>query len=395
MPRHCDSIAIGNQNNNPSRKEKVMIVCRRYDRWRPTVIACTAIVLIGAAGSTGASGQDNQATTNGSPAAVVKMTDSFTFDPEKVTIEAGQTVKWVNDPSTILHTVTADPAKARNSDSVQLPEGAETFHSGEIQPGDVFTHSFTVPGRYVYFCIPHEQAGMVGEVEVQAAAQDEQSTDDAAPPVPKGGQPSQSSMTGEQAEEETTATERTDPTQDSDAAGDKTPDPTFVFGAHAAPRPPEYRKATGFWKFVYWLGNFHPAATDVPVGITLAAFLSEVLLLTTGKASFAIITRFCVWVAGIAALGTALLGWCLAGFQFYDNAWMLTTHRVLGTATGIWGLVLIATMEAARSKGSSRWRWTFRGVLLIGTTLIVVTGFFGGGMIYGLDHYDWPNAGNG
>src|SRR6056297_3912154 len=83
MPRHCDSIAIGNQNNNPSRKEKVMIVCRRYDRWRPTVIACTAIVLIGAAGSTGASGQDNQATTNGSPAAVVKMTDSFTFDPER------------------------------------------------------------------------------------------------------------------------------------------------------------------------------------------------------------------------------------------------------------------------------------------------------------------------
>jgi len=60
---------------------------------------------------------------------------------------------------------------------------------------------------------------------------------------------------------------------------------------------------------------------------------------------------------------------------------MLTTHRMLGTATGTWGLVLIATMEDGCSKHSSRWQWTFRGVLLIATILIIVTGFFGGGMI--------------
>lgn len=309
----------------------------------------------------------------------VRMTDGLKFDPEKVTVEVGQTVKWINEPSTVVHTVTADTDKARNPEHVHLPEGAETFDSGRLQPGDVFTHTFDVPGRYKYFCIPHERAGMTGEVEVTAAGEEPQKRDDQGRPAKK--------KNGEEPIR--------DRTVEQDRKEDKTPDPGFVFGAHAAPRPPEHREATGFWKFVYWLGNFHPAATDVPVGIILAAFLSEVLLLATGKVSFAIVTRYCVWVGGIAALGTAALGWCLAGFQFYDNAWMLTTHRILGTVTGVWGLALIASMEAARSKGSPRWQWTFRTVLLIATLLIIATGFFGGAMIYGLDHYSWPDGPEG
>lgn len=374
---------------------------------RPRGFLSVALTLCGVLLLTGQAAviaQDNQTTAADSPAAVVNMTDSFKFDPEKVTIEAGQSVKWVNEPSTVLHTVTADPDKARSSDSVRLPEGAETFDSGEMQAGDVFTHKFKVPGRYKYFCIPHEQAGMIAEVEVTSGDKDGQPSGGAAPPMPSGDQQTQPPASDEQPakQKQTDGSKQTDEQdqadnqeQDGDAEQDKTPDPTFVFGAHAAPRPPEHSEATGFWKFVYWLGNFHPAATDVPVGVTLAAFLSELLLLVTGKAAFATITRFCVWVAGVAAVGTALLGWCLAGFQFYDNAWMLTTHRVLGTATGIWGLVLITTMEAARSKHSDRWQWTFRAVLLIATILIVVTGYFGGAMIYGMDHYDWPNGNNG
>ena len=109
--------------------------------------------------------QTESAQENGAAAATVGMTDRLKFDPAQVTVQAGQTVKWVNS-SGVPHTVTADPAKASDPAHVVLPEGAETFDSGMLQPGDTFTHTFTVPGRYRYFCIPHEAAGMIAEVEV-------------------------------------------------------------------------------------------------------------------------------------------------------------------------------------------------------------------------------------
>lgn len=97
--------------------------------------------------------------------ATVGMTNQLTYTPERVSIRAGQTVKWTNT-SDIVHTVTADPQKANNPEHVRLPGQARTFDSGDIEPGGTFTHTFTVPGTYRYFCIPHEAAGMVGEVEV-------------------------------------------------------------------------------------------------------------------------------------------------------------------------------------------------------------------------------------
>jgi len=101
-------------------------------------------------------------------AALVEMTDDNKYDPERVTIRAGETVKWTN-PSKAVHTVTADPAKAATPDHVELPPNAEVFDSGNIQPGGTYSHKFDVPGRYKYFCIPHEKMGMIGEVEVRPA----------------------------------------------------------------------------------------------------------------------------------------------------------------------------------------------------------------------------------
>jgi plastocyanin len=100
------------------------------------------------------------------PAAVVDMTDSLKFEPRTVEIKQGSTVLWKN-ASNLVHTVTADPELANNKSNVQLPQGAETFHSGDIAPGEEYRHTFNVPGRYRYFCVPHEAAGMIGEVIVK------------------------------------------------------------------------------------------------------------------------------------------------------------------------------------------------------------------------------------
>jgi len=98
------------------------------------------------------------------------------FKPESLTVETGTTVVWRNT-SKQGHTITAYEES--------LPEGAAFFASGEydseaaardawagsgggrLAAGDTFEHTFDVPGTYPYFCIPHEQAGMVGTVEVE------------------------------------------------------------------------------------------------------------------------------------------------------------------------------------------------------------------------------------
>ena len=99
-------------------------------------------------------------------AAEVGMTNQLAFGPMVVRIRAGEGVRWRNT-SDLVHTVTADPARAGTAENVRLPSGAETFHSGDLRPGDVFVHTFRTPGEYRYICVPHEAAGMVATVIVE------------------------------------------------------------------------------------------------------------------------------------------------------------------------------------------------------------------------------------
>jgi plastocyanin len=100
--------------------------------------------------------------------ALVTMS-GFSFIPDHITINAGQSVEWNNTAAIETHTVTADPKLAQNIKSVALPPGAEPFNSGDLKADAIFRHTFTVPGVYRYFCIPHEKMGMIGEVEVKPA----------------------------------------------------------------------------------------------------------------------------------------------------------------------------------------------------------------------------------
>ncbi len=97
---------------------------------------------------------------------VVTMTNTLRFEPDPVRVRAGQTVVWRNT-SQVIHTVTADPDRAARPENVRLPEGAATFDSGDLRPGDVYRRTFTVPGEYGYICVPHELAGMVGRIIVE------------------------------------------------------------------------------------------------------------------------------------------------------------------------------------------------------------------------------------
>jgi plastocyanin len=103
----------------------------------------------------------------------VSMTDDFGFDPKRLTISAGTTVKWTND-SAVGHTVTAYDSRIPTnatyfaSGGFDSEEAARNAVSGGLlASGEVYEHTFEISGTYEYVCIPHESSGMTGTVVVE------------------------------------------------------------------------------------------------------------------------------------------------------------------------------------------------------------------------------------
>ncbi len=140
-------------------------------------------------------------------------------------------------------------------------------------------------------------------------------------------------------------------------------------------------------KLLAWLGKFHPPLTHFPIALLAAAALAELLFMRTGKVQYDHAARFSVWLGAGAALATAPLGWFFAGFQFVDDEWVMTAHRWFGTATALWaGVLLFVSTQLTRS---DELRGRFRSVLFAGAALVTITGFLGGSLLYGIDHYAW------
>lgn len=81
------------------------------------------------------------------------------FSPGSVSIQPGDTVKWVWNSVGFTHSVT--------SGNGGQPDGI--FDSGLHMDPFTFSHTFPDPGTFNYFCIPHYSMGMVGSVVVAAA----------------------------------------------------------------------------------------------------------------------------------------------------------------------------------------------------------------------------------
>jgi uncharacterized membrane protein len=173
--------------------------------------------------------------------------------------------------------------------------------------------------------------------------------------------------------------------QRSPAEAKKYGEPTAVATAEA--KGP--RDFTG--KPIAWLGKLHPAAVHFPVALLTAAAVAKFLRLATGKPDFDAASRFCIWFGALAAVAAAILGWFAGGFRLPDTSWVLMTHRWLGTSTVTCALFVLVLSEASQRPDRPRMRTWFRATLIVLAVLVLVTGFFGGAVVFGLGKYTWPS----
>lgn len=83
---------------------------------------------------------------------------TYGYSPDSITVVIGinNTLFWTNNDASV-HTVT----------SATIPAGAQAFDSGNMNQGDTFQVTLTVPGTYLYRCTIHPW--MWGTVVVLAA----------------------------------------------------------------------------------------------------------------------------------------------------------------------------------------------------------------------------------
>lgn len=156
----------------------------RFPRVAPYLLAAALLILPALAAGASAAPAAQQGPSTVNVAAV-----DFTFQPQTITINAGDTIVWTNNDS-VAHTVTASDG---------------SFDSGLFGAGETYSRTFDTPGTIPYYCIPHgtpQGGGMAGTIVVQAAAAG----------APQPAQPEQPMQPAQP-----------EPTQPAEPAGDVTP----------------------------------------------------------------------------------------------------------------------------------------------------------------------------
>jgi plastocyanin len=96
------------------------------------------------------------------------------FEPEILTITAGESVSFVSE-SDDAHSATAYEDSLPEDASLYFASGGfenerearDDVAGGLLSPGESFEVKLDVPGTYRYFCIPHEDSGMTGRIVVE------------------------------------------------------------------------------------------------------------------------------------------------------------------------------------------------------------------------------------
>jgi uncharacterized membrane protein/mono/diheme cytochrome c family protein len=140
-------------------------------------------------------------------------------------------------------------------------------------------------------------------------------------------------------------------------------------------------------RILAWIGKFHVLVIHFPIALLATAALVEILAAWRGDRIPEAMVRVSVLLGTAGALAAVTLGWLHADLGGQGSGGVLTAHRWLGTAGGLWSLAVVLLSEWDSRRGHRS--LLFRLVLWIGAFLVAITAHFGGLLVHGSRFFDW------
>ena len=153
----------------------------------------------------------------------------------------------------------------------------------------------------------------------------------------------------------------------------------------------EHARPDGQSRLLGFIGKFHPIAVHFPIALVIVAALAEFLFLLAKRPWLGNAARFCIVIGAIGALVAAVTGFLAERSASYrgDYVTILERHEALGISAGVVIVLAAILSELARWKQSAKLRMAYRIALLAALAIVGLTGYYGGMLVHGIDHYAW------
>ncbi len=146
---------------------------------------------------------------------------------------------------------------------------------------------------------------------------------------------------------------------------------------------------SGVLRLTSWLGNFHPAVVHFPIALLLAALPAALIAVARRSQKLATAGRYCVVLGAVSAIVAAALGWFWEGFELTHSRVAMTQHQWAGTVVALLSIGLLILCPLSAKPGARITRRLYLMLLVLAAGLVAVTGFLGGALVWGTDHYAW------
>jgi mono/diheme cytochrome c family protein/uncharacterized membrane protein len=154
------------------------------------------------------------------------------------------------------------------------------------------------------------------------------------------------------------------------------------------PIAPMVTEAASIERILHWLGKFHLLLLHFPIALVLAAGVGEARSMWHRNPLPSESVRFCLWLAALDAIPTAVLGWLFAAAgNGAASPQLLMAHRWLGTIAAVW-LVISALCAERDARQGVRSRG-LRLMLMSGVLIVGLTAHFGGLLARGQDFFTY------
>ncbi|MBV8881954.1 MAG: hypothetical protein JO332_18500 [Planctomycetaceae bacterium] len=132
-----------------------------------------------------------------------------------------------------------------------------------------------------------------------------------------------------------------------------------------------------------FLGALHPGIVHFPIALLAVGALFEVVQILRGRKEPAPGTQMLALLAAAAAVPATLFGFMLADAEGSEGK-LIDLHQWLGVSSTI--VAVVAALFAIKAKNSPGCLTGLRIGLIVGSGLVLATGYVGGELVFGENH---------